>query len=220
MKTPRGFLKLLGAVVGLSLFASATTAKADIVVYDNFGPGDTYNGVSGFAINSTFTQGPSFSPSDSGFLTEILLGVGHDGSGPLNLQLTLHADNMGEPGAILETINVVVTVPFGVDNMPTQAVAAGTTILDSSMTYWLIAFNDDAPGTNITWSRNIVGDMGIRALSMNGLAGPWNVQMFDLEMPALRVLVEGQVPEPASVALFIIALGGLGLMIRRRAAPA
>ncbi len=209
------FRKLIGAFVGLAMMGMAGTANASVIAYDNFGPGDSYQGGSGWTINSTVTQGMFFSPSSSGFLSELIVAFAVSaGSAPLQpIQLTLQADNSGSPGSILETINVTVTVSFseGNNNSPTQGFAAGTTFLDSSLGYWLVAFS--STGINIPWNFNSISDFGLKALSTSGTGGPWNVSSPET-LGAFRVLVN--VPEPSTLAIFALGLAGLGFVARRR----
>jgi hypothetical protein len=135
---------VMGVGVGL---AAAGEARADAVVFSNFGPGTTFDTnhgytVAGSATNTANVVANSFTVASNVNFTSAQLALGLV-SGPSMLQVLLVADAGGVPGSIIETINVNIG-PF-----PPGSVVTATSVLNplltSGTTYWLMAY---APGAN------------------------------------------------------------------------
>src|SRR5438874_1245878 len=104
-----GFGALAG--IGLAACLAAGPARAQMVVFDNFGPANTYQPNLGWAItgptnaNGQFTQGEQFTPSGTGALTSIDIAMGLE-QVPNHFDLFLANDAAGLPGAVLESFSV------------------------------------------------------------------------------------------------------------------
>jgi hypothetical protein len=203
--------KSIPVVAGLLMLSASAAQSA--VVFDNFGPGDSYDSSIGWTISTEIIQGMGFSPVSAGFLASIDIAAGTTGSPPTPYTLTLRADDAGVPGLVLETLNFPVTTSFGTNNAPTTAAAAGTTLLSPGTLYWLVA--SSPTGVNVPWHHNSTDDTGPRAFSVNG--APWVATTSP--RGAFRVTV-AQAPEPTTLALLGMGFAGLGFAGKRLKAKA
>jgi hypothetical protein len=212
------------AVLGLAtltLLASvAAPARADII-FNDFGPGGTYNTSTGYTISgptsnvgTAFTQGNAFTitPTSDFLLQQVQLAVGLV-SGPNEVVVTLRADAGGKPGAVLESFTFNGQMGnFGNFNPPLVADSVLHPLLEAGMPYWLIAEPGD-PSTWAAWNLNSIGATGPRAISQAG--GPFSVQTDTLATFEITgTPFVPTVPEPSSLAL--LSLGGLALAGWRR----
>jgi hypothetical protein len=215
MKTQQLSLLLAAAALG------TLSASADII-FDNFGPGDSFSATGRILEGENVgqiadvDQAASFTVgSESYFLTTITLGIGVDqppnaGAGPLGILIA--ADDSGVPGMILQEVEELILVT---GDQTVTAAFPGTLLLDANTTYWVIA--DGRDEFNGAWRFNEVGDTGDTAGRSNG--NPWNLRPDDVRY-AFRV--EGRVadipviPEPGAGAAVGAALFGMGLYTWRR----
>ncbi|MCO6042656.1 PEP-CTERM sorting domain-containing protein [Aeoliella sp. ICT_H6.2] len=206
-------------VTAIVLSFAAAPSQAD-VIFSNLGAGDTFSAAGrifqGESVGTigNVDQAASFSVGGTSYLLDSLeLGVNVTSAGPLDVILA--ADNGGEPGAELEAISL----NLAVGEQLALASAAGTTMLDANTTYWVIA---DAKGSiDGGWRFNTTGDVGLTAGRSAGVGstnyGDWNLRPDD-DRYAFRVQgTPMEIPEPTSVALFVIAgIGATALRLRKR----
>ena len=212
------------------LAAAAAPASAD-VLFDNFGPGDAYLGDTGWTLMNGavlqvhLEQAANFTVAGGDFhLDSIDLAVGHL-FGPNYLEVRIHADDNGAPGAVLEEVvlnDAVLPMPNdpNINNPAVPAPFGGTTLLEDGATYWVsLSSATFVADSWLAWNYNVTGDVSMRADRTDG--GPWVIydNHFD---PRGTFRVNGTpVPEPASAAALL--LGAAGLLLarrRRRTAPA
>jgi hypothetical protein len=202
-------------VAVLALFFGGA-ARAD-VIFNNFGPGDSYTTNQGWTISGPtgappgFVQGDAFSiPAGPDLqLDRIRLAVGHV-TGPNQVIVTLRADAGGLPGAVLETFNFTNLGAFGQNNPPLSADSVLHPLLHAGAQYWLIADPGNA-ATWDAWSLNTVNDVGPHAQSQGG--GPFTEN--NLTRGAFEIFGSpAAVPEPATVTL--LSTGALLLAGWRR----
>ena len=143
---------VLGSIAGVFLFSNVNAA----VVYDNFGPGLSFDASAGqgFGSQSDDEYGLSFTPIDSGYLSHLTVAVSSY-SREGEAIFTLYDDNFGEPGSILEIFNLSSLPDFGSTFAPQTITATGTTYLNSGQPYWLIASQPNSPDTGI-WQNSTV----------------------------------------------------------------
>lgn len=147
------------------------------VLFDTFGPGDSYNTGSGWTLGYDFElqRALSFSFSDglSYFLESISVAIAQV-SGTNNLTIRLMDDSGGEPGATIETWNLSGEMgAFGTANPPIVINSVVLPILDSDTTYWIVA--SVPAGDWSAWNRSEPQVDGTVA-GREGEAGAWTVQ--------------------------------------------
>jgi hypothetical protein len=192
-------------VVFLALFAVPTQAE---IIYDNFGPGDTYNPSAGWTLSvgsptdTDSDQGSAFALESFGmdyYLDTIDLAVGLV-SGSNELDLWLMADSAGEPGTIIESFHFSDEMgSFGDANAPLTANSLLNPLLEADEQYWLIA-SATGPDTWAAWNLNSTGDVGLKAYRAD--LGTWGVS--DTTLAAFRVTGTSapiSVSEPATMLL-------------------
>jgi hypothetical protein len=158
------------------LFNSYSTAD---VIFNNFGPGDTYQTDWGWTlslgspIGADFDQGDPFKPSGIDFyLDNIELAVGLV-LGPNELDVWLMSDNSNKPGTIIESFHFSGAMgTFGEFNPPLSMNSVFHPLLEENTQYWLIA-STTGPDEWAAWNWNSIGETGTHALRQD--LGPWNI---------------------------------------------
>jgi hypothetical protein len=198
-------------VAALALFVvAAGQARAD-VLYNNFGPGDTYDTRDAAIIGRfpgdtvTWVQGDPFRVTGADYtLDRLTLALGWF-SGPNQVDVQFRADAGGLPGAVIESFHLTDLGPLFQNNPPVVANSVLHPLLSAGAQYWVTASASDQ--TDVGWNTNSTGDTGPHAQSQNG--GPFNVITSD--RGAYRVeATPSPVPEPGT--LLLCGIGGLGLL--------
>lgn len=181
-----------------------TTAHANTIAFDTFGPMNSYNSSSGYAVsqNPTFLEAARFTPTASGNITLIELGITWSVTTPdrlppllLPVQVFLYADAVGTPDVLSQTLLGTATPTMQFDTtgnsvigfMPDSAVA-----ILSGTPYWLVLKPDgpsDASGQT-NWNESL------------GSAGPiWFSEGNDVWEP---------IPQATNLPAFRLTVGGVG----------
>jgi hypothetical protein len=196
---------VLAAVSVLGLAASRV--EASIVVYSDFGPGQTYGSSLNDAAGSTSFIGEQigyadpFTPTSTVTFASVVLPLSSV-SGTKSLIVSLRPSVSGQPGSPLESFTVT-----GLPSFPTSTVYTLNSLLNpvltAGSTYWIAIF----PGGSNTvagWNFDSVGVNG-GAANVNGSA-TWTHNP-DNTSSAFEVLGNAvPTPEPASLSM----LAGLG----------
>jgi MYXO-CTERM domain-containing protein len=199
--------KYAGTTIAAMMLAAAAQAT---VLFDNFGPGDTYDFGIGWTIGDTadWQLGAGFVMNAGGSysLDSVTASIRHI-AGPNFVTLSVYDTVGGLPGSLLETSSAMnLPAHDGTPAPPTVFAFSGSTVLQDGQTYWVIASTDGPAGAWLAWNWNIAHALGLHAQRQG--AGPW--QVFTFEQSVLRV--EGTlVPAPGALALL-----GLGLLRTRR----
>lgn len=143
---------VFSTLVGIFLYTNANAA----VVYDNFGPGMSFDTSAGQGVGSLAygEYGLLFTPSASGLLSNLTVAASSN-SGTAEITFTLYDNNFGAPGAVLETLFLTNLPDFGTSFTPQIIAAAGTTYLEASQSYWLIASHPNSPYIS-TWHNSTI----------------------------------------------------------------
>jgi uncharacterized protein (TIGR03437 family) len=169
---------------GLAILALAPGASRGQTLFSTFGPAETFvAGVPGASVGAGvlggFTSGGiqvgyAFMPSTSANLSRVDLGMEYiydpvKASGPADVNVTIAADNGGQPGAILETIAVtgaLGSIPSGSGIVSAYSVAKPA--LQAGVQYWLLVGPPDLRNTTFDW---LLSPGGQRLLQTSNLGG-------------------------------------------------
>ncbi len=198
--------KLLLVFAALLLPSLAT---ADTVLYNNLGPGNSYDCCIGYTIGVGFTQGDQFTASATANLSSIDIALGY-AFGPTNGDIvSLYTDAGGMPGTLLEQWTATNLPSFGsTSNSPTLLMSTNHPLLVAGDQYWLIASPIDQNSNN-PWNFNDTGAVGNHYF--NG-----SVTLATQGAFAVFGTTGGSVPEPASMFLLGTGLIGGAASLRRR----
>ena len=196
------------------LSLSGLPARASIIMFNNFGPGHTYDtlNTAGFTTGSgTFlgTQvfGQQFTPLVSGTATQIDVAINYDMGFTNNVTLSLQNDSGGLPGSTITS--------WSLTSMPVSPGCCDTVTLSQSLTagtqYWLVMSPGD-PNTFANWNANSTGDMGRlwfggTTVHASGVRGAFDV---------LGAGSASSVPEPGTITAGVVVL--LIIAVRRASA--
>lgn len=207
-------------VAGATVMACAAAAHAE-VLYSNFGDNDTYDveyawtlTYGGPLAGDAYQDAVAFTVTGGDYyFNSADLAITHY-YGPDLAYVSLHADDNGAPGTVLETTTARGTNEWNefIQSSPTTATFSGTIVLEEGKQYWL-SVRTETTDAWLGWAYNITDDFGLRAWKLND--GDWNpvygIPGTDSERGVFRI--NGTlVPAPAALAL----LGIAGVTRRRR----
>jgi hypothetical protein len=205
------------AALASALLCAAVPARADSV-YDNFGPGDPFNGHHGkglspvqyIAMPFTVAPGPGFD------LTEIDIALVYDplASAVNAAVVQLVMDYKGLPGSFIDSwvLSGLPTVGTTTLQPVQQITGPSRTHLDGGAQYWLVA---NGLSNWISWAATSSGALGPFAVSQDAGAS-WALSL-GTEQSAFRVLgtPTAAVPEPGAAVLLALGLATLAVAGRR-----
>ena len=193
----RRTLILAGTALGLCVTPGAWAA----IVFNNFGPGDTFgaNSYSEAGPTASVQQqsfGEGFIPTGSGYLSSITIPLVHI-SGDNAIHLFLSNGSSSKPGTVLESWVITGLPELGATPSPLVINSAAQPLLSAGTLYYLYS---KEPGNEYDgWYWNSVSAQGSYINSRNG--GPYFTGT-DVQA-AFRVEVT-PVPEPASLSLLAL----------------
>jgi hypothetical protein len=148
----------------------AGPANASTIFYSTFGPGDTYDENSGWAIGDTgvWVQGLQFILAESGSIQSIEIAAFRLAGGQaVNVSLTNDAGD--QPGSVIETLPICC---FG----DAASIQLANSVLHPMLTggtkYWLVV-SPIAGGDHFGWNRNLTLPLAPNA--QQSMGGPWTL---------------------------------------------
>ncbi len=186
------------------------------MLFDTFGPGDSYDTGHYWTIGGGWTQGEqfSFAGSQSYLLDSIELGAGVC-TGDNQLTVSLMDDAAGQPGAVLESFSFIGQMgSVWTLNPPVVGVSVSRPLLTPDTQYWLVASSasDGIKGWN--WSSPVVEGLHTKSL----LGSAWNSDSATLGACRINGTPLAVVPVPSAIVLVMIGLGSAHGLLRRRTA--
>ena len=196
--------------VWLLLFI-ASEARADTIVFSNFGPGMTFNQTQGVSVTASNLFGDipahAFTPSQTVTFSSAQLAMLLVAE-PNHFQVLLMTSSGGLPGNIIETITVTMPTSAGI----VTANSALHPVLTSGTQYWLAVFAPE-PNTFGIWHLALNDFSTPQALAFNSPTGPWVVN--NVTRSAFQINGE-PIPEPSTMLLLGTGLAALGTAVRKR----
>ncbi|HET6922080.1 MAG TPA: hypothetical protein VFI16_02915 [Anaeromyxobacteraceae bacterium] len=165
---------------------SPPASPATLVLFDSFGPGDSYTPGSGWTLGhdsgDSWVQAIGFVPRAAGKVAGYRIAVFRVAGGS-RLDAWLRADAAGQPGPVVEQFSFA--VPAGLDDLMLSADSALHPPLVAGTRYWLVLAPPDLLHELFGWYRNPSIE-GVLNAQGHGPFGPWHVWAGDYA-PTLRI---------------------------------
>jgi hypothetical protein len=211
-------------VVLLATTVSGRVYANSAVIINSFGPNDSYSTASARIIGDNTASTSSSNNLEQAMqftvpgavairLESLSVAAHYDDGFPNQIDFHVRSDELGLPGAILETVSF-----SGVSSQAGGEVLFGNFLTQSLLApganYWLSATapGGDNEGTML-WHMQL-SNMPPRLLTSRNRSGPWTTPGSTIEGGVFRI-IGVPVPEPASFCMTGAALPGL--LWRRRA---
>jgi hypothetical protein len=198
------------------LFVGGLLLAAPVVVFNDFGPGNTFMPGPGITVgcgalcwnDAGHSHGWSFIPTTTTNLSLLETDANLGPSPAATIIFTISADAGGVPGAALESFSVsLIQVP--------QFLSFSSTLhptLLAGKTYWFTAFTQDLLNQAANVGINAIGVTGPEALRIG--SGPWTPSTSSAYAVFRITSDQAQVPEPSTLGL--LGFGAIALALRKR----
>ncbi len=215
-------MALVTGLLALAAVLAAGPVPAD-VVYNSFGPGDTYLTSGGWLIAGSAVSGTGtvkaaampFVPTADYYFDSLDLVLARF-SGPNIVKIALMSDNANAPGLEMESWTLT-NAMGGPSGAVVHVNSASNPQLSSSLQYWVAAF----PGDSYTYAKWLPSSTGTVSSVALGDDGNWT--LLCRTPGAFRVTGHPGSPEiPEWSSLMLVLAGGLSLAavrMRRKARP-
>jgi VPDSG-CTERM motif len=197
-------------------------ARADTIVFDTFGPGDTYDPMHGVEIGGGGNMeeiAAQFSPSATGNLAKVTLGLTFfNGSNPAfrAVNVFLYGDASGSPDNADQTFLDSVTPTSLFDGVTNNSVVsfsvAGNVPVTAGSVYYLV-LKPSSLGTADAWMVSFPAVSGSAFASFND--STW-AEGNAHTLPAFRLTVVSVVPDSSSTILLLLSSLGALLVLQTR----
>ncbi len=204
------------AVLTFVILADAVIpSRAQVVAYNSFGPGNSYNSGIVWAVSGASTSGgyrgqaQFFTPDISGYFYSVMLATYHvSGSGLSNFYLAQDSGS-GTPGTILESFTSVANVNglLTLDSTATPLLQAGTN-------YWIC----DEPTAGNSYNGWYENSQGVTGFAFERSEWSWSAIPSPSPGSGVFEVNVTPVPEPSALALCILC-GSCLLLLSRRNKP-
>jgi VPDSG-CTERM motif len=202
----------------LSFLVAASAAFGNSIVYDDFGPGNTYQQSAGPDVGGSFhfEIAAGFVAGASGNLATVDLGLTFH-TVPIAVNVFLYSDTSGSPDNASQVLlgSAIPTAQEGSSNNSIVSfTVAGSVSVTMGTSYWLV-LKPAAPGNSAdVWNYSFSPGN----LDTSTDDSTWH-PLFESNEPAFRLTAYSAVPDGGSTVLLLaIALAGLCVCARERVA--
>jgi hypothetical protein len=198
-------------LVGVATLLGASTGHA-VTFFTDFGPGDTYEIGTGWTIDSPFSAAMQFTPSQSGTVTQIDVGLTWGSVGTNGATVSLWTNSSGGLGTELGFWSVSGQPVFGLTDDTVTTVSVPNINISAGVPYFVYITPADQ-STFDAWNFNNLPTTGnvvlFNSLGAENLSGQ-QLGAFDVQGNLSAT------PLPAALPLFATGLGAMGLLGWRR----
>jgi hypothetical protein len=210
------------------IWGAATPAQADISIFSNLGPNDSYNGSSGWPLGTSggtnyYVIGFAFSADATANLSTIQVAAALI-QGPNHLTIDLDADAGNAPGSTIESFTITGAMPqFGSYSSGHLVTATSllNPLLSAGSQYWVVLSVPDDGTSFAAWDLGFNGDRGPGHFTNHGIVQVDGTENWRgaMSITGEAISVASSVPEPSGFAIVVIsALAGLGYFWKRQPA--
>jgi hypothetical protein len=155
------------------LFMFSCVSRADDILFNNFGPAQSYNTGIGNPVGNAFdgnnyAAGDTFTPLLTESFSSLTIALSCFSVCPDNFDVSLTRSAGGAPGAVLTSFLVpgASLSAFGANHTPLVLNATVNPMLIAGTQYWITVSSD--LNDSIAWNLNSSGDLAPHALSLDG----------------------------------------------------
>jgi hypothetical protein len=216
----------VGAILAL-LFVAAPVARADLTVFSNLGPGDSYNTALGNFIGngldgsgSNYAQAATFSPSQTVNFSSLEIALSNStGTNTDALIVSLNSDSGGVPGSTLFSFTVAAGTlgALGINNPLVSFTTSSGPVITAGTNYWITVSDPNGPADSNVWNWNSTGDSSATGISQDGGSTWFAPSGLTPGAYAVDGVPQAVVPEPSMFGVFAGGLIGLAADQWRRA---